>query len=141
MKNILAGAGGAIALNILHESLKKTSPDMPRVDLLGEEALQKVLNCFGGHIDDPGNLYKATLGADLVSNSLYYIFIGTVSKNTFTKAVLLGLAAGIGAIALPKPMGLDPKPVTRSTQTKVLTVGYYLAGALVTVAILKALKK
>jgi hypothetical protein len=141
MKNILAGAGGAVALNILHESLKKMNPDMPHVDLLGEEALQKTLHCFGGHIDDPDNLYRATLAGDLVSNTLYYSMIGKGSKNTFTKAVVLGLAAGIGAIALPKPMGLDPEPVTRSTQTKVLTVGYYLAGALVTAAIVKALKK
>lgn len=41
MHNYLAGLGGAIALNVLHESVKRKDSEMPRVDLLGEEALQK----------------------------------------------------------------------------------------------------
>jgi hypothetical protein len=40
-RNLIAGLGGAIALNILHESLKRKSPDAPRIDKLGEEAVQK----------------------------------------------------------------------------------------------------
>ena len=43
VKNLIAGAAGAIALNVLHETLKKESNDVPRVDLLGEDAVQKVL--------------------------------------------------------------------------------------------------
>ena len=43
-KNLLAGLTGAIALNILHETVRKTSANAPRIDLLGEEALQKTLN-------------------------------------------------------------------------------------------------
>lgn len=140
-KNLLAGLGGAIALNILHESLKHTNENMPRVDLLGEEALQKTLRYMGTEIEDDSNLYKATLAGDLLSNSLYYSLIGTGSKNTFTKAVALGLAAGVGAVSLPGPMGLDPAPVARNTQVKALTIGYYLTGALVTAALLKALRK
>jgi len=38
-------------------------------------------------------------------------------------------------------MGLDPAPVTKTTKSKVLTVAYYTAGALVTAAIIKALDK
>lgn len=69
---MLAGLGGAIALNIIHESLKKKGSDMPRVDLVGEEALQKSLNYLGMSIDDDATLYNATLAGDVVSNTLYY---------------------------------------------------------------------
>lgn len=141
-KNLLAGLGGAIALNIIHESLKHTGSDMPRVDLVGEEALQKGLAYVGKQINDENQLYRATLAADLFSNAIYYSFIGSGSgKNVWSRAVVLGLAGGIGAVALPKPVGLNPIPVTKTNQVKILTVSYYLAGALVTAALVCALKK
>lgn len=141
-KNLLAGLGGAIALNILHESLKKTDSGMPRVDLVGEEALQKILHYFGTHISGKDNLYAATLGGDLVSNTLYYSAIGAGgTEGIWPRALALGLSGGIGALVLPEPMGLDPEPVTKTTKSKVLTVAYYAAGALVTAAIIKMLDR
>ncbi len=139
-KNLVAGLGGAIALNILHEALKKKDKDMPRVDLVGEEALQKVLGFFGTHITNEDTLYKATLASDVISNAFYYSAIGAGdSKYLWPRALTYGLAAGVGAVTLPEPMGLDDEPVTRSGKTKALTVAYYVAGALVTAGLLKAL--
>lgn len=139
IENILAGLGGAVALNLLHESLKKQS-NVPRIDLLGEEALQKTLGYFGTHINDDDNLYAATLAGDVLSNSIYYSMIGGGSRETiWPRAIAFGLAAGIGAITLPQPMGLDPEPVTRTNQVKALTVAYYVAGALVTGLLIKAM--
>lgn len=138
-KNLLSGLGGAIALNILHESLKKTNSDTPRIDLVGEEALQKAAGLFGKKIENPDMLYNATLAGDIVSNAAYYSMIGNGNVNVWKKAVSVGLVAGIGAVTLPSKMGLDDRPVARNTQVKVLTVGYYLAGALVTAGILKLL--
>ena len=139
IKNFLAGLGGATALNILHESLKHYGSDMPRIDLLGEEALQKSLQHAGTEIKDKDALYAATLGGDIVSNATYYSLIGSGNpKYLWTKAIALGLTAGIAAVALPKYIGLDPKPVARNSKVKIKTVGYYLAGALVTACILKA---
>jgi len=142
LKKIIAGFGGAIALNILHESLKKTSNNMPRIDLLGEQALQEGLQYLGTEIKDEDNLYGATLGADLISNGLYYSMIGGgTKKEVWSKAITLGLLGGIGAVVLPKPMGLDDQPVAKNSQVKMLTVAYYLTGALVSAAIFNALKK
>ena len=142
IRNLLAGLAGATALNVLHESLKKKSPDMPRVDLLGEDALQKTLNYFGGSIDSKENLYKATLAGDVVGNTLYYSLIGTGNqKYLWPKAIFMGLSAGIGAITLPEPLGLDPEPVAKNNQVKVLTVAYYLLGAVVTALVLNAMRK
>jgi hypothetical protein len=142
IKNIIGGLGGAIALNLLHESLKKKDKNMPRVDLLGEEALQKSLNYFGMSITNEDTLYKATLAGDVISNALYYSTIGGGgTQNVFPRAIAYGLAAGVGAITLPEPLGLDDEPVTKSNKTKALTVGYYLAGALVTACIIKAISQ
>lgn len=140
LQNILAGLGGAVALNILHESLKYKSSNMPRVDLLGEEALQKSLNYFGNSINDQQTLYMATLAGDVASNTMYYSLIGAGSiKHVFTRALAYGIAAGVGAVTLAEPLGLDPEPVNRSQKTKILTVAYYLAGAIVTGCIIKAM--
>jgi len=141
IKNFVAGLAGAIALNILHETLKAKKSNVPRIDLLGEEALQKTLTLFDTEIEDKNDLYKATLTGDVISNALYYSLIGAGDKHMWPKAILLGLTAGVGAINLPEPMGLDPEPVTRTKQIKVLTVGYYLFGALVTGGVLTLLKK
>jgi hypothetical protein len=142
LKNLLAGLGGAIALNVLHESLKGKDNDMPRIDLLGEEALNKGLAWFGSGIKDPDRLYQATLAGDVVGNALYYSMIGVGgNKLIWPKAILSGLAAGLGAIALPAPMELDDRPVARNTKVKILTVGYYLAGAMVTAFILSRTNK
>ncbi|MES2485438.1 MAG: hypothetical protein V4581_05725 [Bacteroidota bacterium] len=142
MKNLAAGLGGAIALNVLHESLKKKSHDMPHVDLLGEEALQKTLHFFGTEIDNDKQLYAATLAGDVISNAMYYSMIGNGGPdNVWVRAVAYGIAAGVGAITLPEPMGLDPEPVAKSNTSKALTVGYYVAGALVTAALIKAISK
>lgn len=140
MKNLLAGLGGAIALNLLHESLKHKK-GTPRIDLLGEEAVQQGLKPFGKEIHDKDELYATTLGADIIGNTLYYSTIGTGgTKNIWKRAALMGITAGVGALTLPEPLGLDEKPVTATPTKQALTVGYYMFGALVTAALLKAMK-
>lgn len=142
IKNLAAGLAGAIALNVLHESLKEKSQDMPRVDLLGEDALQKTLHYFGAHIQNKENLYQATLAGDIIGNTLYYSLIGAGnSKHLWPKVAIMGLSAGIGAITLPQPMGLDPEPVAKNNRVKTLTIGYYLLGAVVTGLVLTMIKK
>lgn len=141
VKNLIAGLAGAIALNILHETLKKEN-NMPRVDLLGEDALEKTLQYFGGNINSGKDLYNATLAGDIIGNTLYYSLIGAGNqKYLWPKAVVLGLTAGIGAITLPEPIGLDPEPVTKNDQVKTITVGYYVFGAIVTGLVLTLLNK
>lgn len=140
-KNLIAGLGGAIALNLLHESLKHR-PGTPRIDLLGEEALQKGLETVDAKINDAENLYKAALGADIISNTMYYATIGAgKDQNLWKRALTIGLTAGIGAVTLPEPMGLDENPVSGTLQKKAMTVGYYVAGALVTAGLLKLMAR
>jgi hypothetical protein len=139
ISNLFAGLAGAVALNILHESLKNKR-DTPRIDFLGEQALQKTVRYFGGNITDTDDLYKATLAGDLISNTIYYSWIAAGKRShIWPKAIAMGLAAGIGAVTLPEPMGLNPKPVAKTDGIQTMTVGYYLFGALVTALVASSL--
>ncbi|RZL62301.1 MAG: hypothetical protein EOO93_09415 [Pedobacter sp.] len=141
-KNLIAGFAGSLALNILHESFKHQSKNTPRIDILGESALQKALGYFHTGIDNQDDLYKATLAGDLVSNTIYYSMIGSGgTKYIWPKAIFMGLSAGIAAVKLPEPMGLSAKPVARNEQVTAMTVGYYVFGAVVTALVLKSLTK
>lgn len=126
LKKMLAGLGGAIALNLLHEIVRKNCNNVPHINEVGEEALKKMTDSTALEISDPYKLYAATLAGDIVSNAIYY---GTTATNhNFTS----GLAAGVGAIVLPQKLGLNDQPVAGNNRKKIMTVGYYLFGALVT---------
>lgn len=129
---LLSGLAGAVALNALHESAKRIVPNAPRVDLLGEQALAKLLKNFGQTPPSGDRLYLATLAGDLLSNAVYYSAVGASSPgNAVRSGALLGLAAGAGAVGLPGPLGLSEAPTSRSTTTSLLTVGWYVVGGVV----------
>ncbi|WP_294279634.1 hypothetical protein [uncultured Chryseobacterium sp.] len=134
-KKILAGLGGAIALNLLHETIRKNFNNVPEVNKVGEEALNKALDKADMKITNPDQLYAATLAGDVISNGIYYATTATSSFN-----IASGLLAGIGAVALPKKMGLDDDPVAETTEKKVMTVAYYLFGAVITKLIYDKIK-
>ena len=57
------------------------------------------------------------------------------------KALGSRLSAGLAAIKLPDPMGLDDKPVESLDKRKIMTLGYYVFGALITAAVLGMMSK
>ncbi|MEO5997745.1 MAG: hypothetical protein ABIN89_13480 [Chitinophagaceae bacterium] len=136
--NLIAGLAGAVALNILHETVRQFDADAPRIELIGEEALTKAVKSTGINPPTGESLYLATLAGDIISNGLYYSMIGAgKNKNLVANGVGYGIAAGIGAIVFTKPLGLNDAPVNRTNKTKVMTVAYYVFGALITAAIMK----
>lgn len=145
MKNltsVIGGLAGAVALNLLHETARRFYPSAPRIDKIGEEALAKSLSSVGIHPPSGERLYQATLAADVLSNAIYYSFIGAGKpKHLLLRGAAVGLVAGIGAISLPEPMGLHDRPVNKETVTSFLTVGYYVFGGLVTAAAITLINK
>ena len=139
--NMIAGLGGALVLTLLNESLKNVDRKMPRVDLVGEEALAKASAFFGSEIKDKNILYKGSLVGDIISNTAYFSLISGKSKQLWTKAASAGFLAGIAAVSLPKQLGLDEDPVAKCLTTKALTVGYYMLGAFATAGILSLIQK
>lgn len=141
VNNLLSGLGGAIMLTVLNETLKGVNKDMPRIDLVGEEAVLKVADFFGVDIENSNTLYGTTLVSDIISNTAYYSLIDGEGKELWTKAASAGIAAGIAAVKIPQQLGLDDAPVAKSLSTKAFTIGYYMAGALTTALLLKAFEK
>ena len=109
--------------------------NVPEVNKVGEEALNKSLETVDMKITDKDQLYAATLAGDVISNGIYYAATATSGFN-----IVSGVAAGVGAVILPKNMGLDDSPVAETTQKKLMTVGYYLFGAVVTKLIYDKIK-
>ena len=139
--NLIAGFGGAVVLTLLNESLKELDNKMPRIDLLGEEALAKASTFLGSEIKNKDTLFKASVVGDLISNTAYFSLINGNKNEIWTKAASAGFLAGMAAVALPKKLGLDDKPVAKTVTTKVLTIGYYMLGAFATAGILSAIQK
>ena len=142
MKKLLGGLAGAIVLNLIHETYRRFDHKAPRVDLVGEEALTKILKTTGNKPLTGNKLYAATLVGDVLSNAAYFSLIGFGSrKHLMARGAVYGTAAGAGALILTKYMGLNDAPINRSTRTKVLTVSWYLIGGLVAAASIIALNK
>ena len=106
------GLAGAIAVSLIHESVRKVVPQAPRMDLLGINAISKGLDKVGISKPTHDSLFVYAMVGDIISNSLYYSLAGIgKEKNLWVRSSLLGLAAGVGAVLLPGPMGLEERLV------------------------------
>lgn len=137
---LLGGLAGACAITILHQVIKSKDDEAPRMDLLGMESLTKVLSKVGVKPPADDKLYYITMAGDIISNAFYYSLTGIGHKKTLLKGTGLGLAAGLGAVLLPKPLGLNPKHSNYTRQTQLLSVLYYFAGGVVSAAVNKLLE-
>lgn len=139
-KNIIGGLAGAIMLTLLNESLKNISKNMPHIDLVGKEAVQNTAKYFGLDIEN-NELLGTALVSDILSNTAYFSLINGEKNELWLKATSAGLLAGLGTINLPSKIGLNEEPVSKSTTTKALVVGYYLVGAWTTAAVIRLMEK
>jgi hypothetical protein len=136
---VVGGIVGACALTALHQIVKKKDKNAPRMDLLGMEAITKVLQKFDAEIPENKKLYYITMAGDIFSNAIYYSIAG-LGKKTLLKGAGLGLAAGVGSVFLPKPIGLNEAYSNRTKETQLLAIGYYFAGGLISSAAMLLLK-
>jgi len=113
--------------------------DAPRMDLLGERGLRQLFAKADAPQPGDQQAYLLTLAGDLVSNGLYYSFVGS-SKHSLRRGLALGVAAGVGGVLLPGPLGLGTAPSNRTPQTQAMTVAWYTIGGLVAGAVAKALR-
>ena len=135
MKRLTSGAIGAVALTALHELARRRLPTAPRMDLVGMRALRRLAPSLREPNLRSRDLHNLTLAGDLVSNSIYYAGIPARTPTaTWARAAVLGTAAGFGALLLPEPMGLGPPPHSDIRSNQVMTIAWYVAGALATAA-------
>lgn len=142
LKSTIGGLAGACTLTLLNESVKKLDKDAPRMDLLGMNAVARLMKGNNILAQTAGKLFPVALAGDLVSNSLYFSMADSGDKKkTLIRGSLLGLAAGLGAVVLPKSLGLNEEATTRTLKTKVLTVSWYVIGGLVAAAAINLMEK
>lgn len=145
MKNLLTLAGGltgALLLTGVHQLVRQFDKEAPRMDLMGEEAIKKSLKPTDIEPPKGEKLYYTAMAGDIVANTLYYSLVGVgKAKNPWARGIWLGLAAGIGGVLLPKPLGLNPIYSNKTNRTRVLTVAYYLLGGLASAAIISCRKE
>lgn len=138
LKALGSGLAGAVALTLVHEAARRVIDDAPRMDVLGMRALAKTMRAVD--VEPPVALHEAALAGDLVSNSLYYSLVGLGGREqALRNGAALGLAAGLGAIILPEPLGLGRQPTERAPRTQLMTIGWYLAGGLTAAAAFRLL--
>lgn len=131
LKALGSGLAGACALTLVHQTARKLTDKAPRADILGMRALAKAIRRTGRQSPPDDQLYPMALAGDLVANSLYYSLVGTDGgPGTWLRGAALGLGAGLGALALPGPLGLGSRPTNRTGATRVMTVAWYLLGGL-----------
>ncbi len=130
-----SGLAGACALTLIHEAARRTFSDAPRMDVLGMRAMARSYNAVGAPTPTEDELFNRTLVGDIAANSLYYSMVALGDrKHAWLCGAALGLVAGIGAVALPGPLGLGEGPSARTTATQAMTIAWYLAGGLAAAA-------
>jgi hypothetical protein len=130
-----AGAAGAVALTALHETTRRFVDRAPRMDVLGMRGLERLLRAAGLRVPDEPTLRQLALMGDIVSNTVYYAAVAAGRPDgAWRRGLLLGLAAGAGALVLPRPLGLGDPPDSEHQANRVLTVALYVAGGLVAAA-------
>ncbi|QHL89441.1 hypothetical protein GU926_13210 [Nibribacter ruber] len=136
----LSGLAGAVAVTLVHETVRRFYPDAPRMDVLGMRAIAKGMRYAGQTPPPDDTLHTWSMVGDIISNGLYYSLVGG-GKKALAKGTILGAAAGLGGVLLPGPMGLGTEPSNRTRQTQALTIGYYLFAGLVSAAVAASLRK
>lgn len=138
-RSLGSGLAGAIALNLLHETVRQFVPSAPRADLLGERSIKKGYETAGAEPPTGNSLYAQAMIGDVISNALYYSLAGLGARRPILTGAALGALAGVGAVTLPGPMGLGEAPTKRTNATIAMTIGWYLLGGIVAGAVLKRL--
>lgn len=133
--SLVGGLAGACVLTALHETIRRKDRDAPRMDLLGMSAISALIKKSGATPPERDKLFSITMAGDVAGNALYYSAAGAGNKGgVWLRGLLLGLAAGAGAVYLPGPLGLPEGTSNRTPKTELLTFALYTAGGLVAAA-------
>src|SRR4030095_14141265 len=106
---LIGGAAGAVTLTALHQILKRVTPNAPRADNLAKQGLRKAFRNGGSTPPSDDKLHWAALAGDLAANTAYYATSLPFGPRVATVlGPLMGASAGVGAVALPGAVGLNP---------------------------------
>lgn len=143
LPSLLGGLAGALTLTALNEVMKRIDHSTPHPNLLGRNAVARIVKGAGlSSIAAKGKLKPMAATGELITNSLYFgMAEASNPAKTVARGMLLGFAAGMGALTLSKPLGLDARDRETSAATKALTVAWYVTGGLVAAGVMNLITK
>jgi general stress protein 26 len=136
---LAAGLSGAVALTVAHEAGRRFLPYAPRMDRVAGRGIARLL---GSASPRGPALYLSALGGDLLANSLFYAAgFARGPRRPWTRGLLLGTLAGLGAVTLPKRLGIEPPRRARRPSSHRLTVAWYALAGLAAAGCYRALAR
>jgi len=139
---LAGGLAGTITVASLHEALRRITPNAPRMDQLDIDLLRKGLKSMNKKVPEENELQRWAVGGELLCDTAYFSMAAVGGKKRiWLYGALLGLAAGISAVVLPKSLGLPEESSNKTFGTKIMTVGLYLIGGLAAAAVAKMVDK
>ena len=138
---LAAGLCGAVALTAVHQLARRITNEAPRMDVLGERAIARTIEASGGVRPTQPVLHRWALAGDLIANSMYYSLIACGrDAHVWQRGVAMGLAAGAGALVLPRRLGLGDPPKSHHLANQIMTFALYLFGGMAAAGGGKSLK-
>ena len=135
---LAGGLAGTITVASLHEAMRRISPNAPRMDQLDIDLLRKGLVSMNKKVQNEAELQRWAVGGELLCDTAYFSLAAAGGKKrAWLCGALLGLAAGISAVVLPKTLGLPEESSNKTLGTKIMTIGLYLIGGLASAAVAK----
>ena len=133
---LAGGLAGTVSVASIHEALRRITLDAPRMDILDMELIRKGLKSMNKEVPGEDELQRWAVGGELFCDTAYYGLVGMGGKKgVWLRGALLGLAAGVTAVVLPKTLGLPEGASNKTLGTQLMTIGLYLMGGLVAAAI------
>jgi len=137
----VSGMAGAATVTLVHETVRQLVRKPPRMDLLGMNALSRMLRAFGISPPRGERLRGITMLGDIVANAAYYAPVVASRRFTMTTGALLGVAAGVGAVVLTPMLGLPKRHRGNDVRTQLMTVGLYTIGGIAAAATSSLLRR
>lgn len=129
-KSFGSGLVGTVTVAGLHQVSRHLLRDAPRMDVWGERVIVETFRRIGRPPPQNTRMLSWMLG-NIGSDTLLYAAVGLGNpKRPVLRGGLIGAAMGVGALVLPKLLGITDRDVARTTRTRVLTVGMYLIAGL-----------
>ena len=129
---LLAGIAGATTLTAVHQAARMVFDSAPRMDVVGMRAIARAREAAAGTANESTApegrhpaIYNMAFAGDMVVNSAYYSM-----ATTWKRGAALGLLAGVGALVLPKKVGLGDPPNSELLSNQLMTVAWYVVGGL-----------
>ena len=132
----------AVTLTPVHQVARAVTEDAPRMDVVGMRAIEKGIRAAGAEPGSADSLYPVALAGDIACNSAYYALVAAGRHpNVWARGVMLGLGAGLGALLLPRRLGLGDPPRSHRMANQIMTMAWYPIGGLAAAATAACLRE